>query len=193
MGHVREQCCVHQQSSWITKFLEGLLKSLFAKEALKFPVGLDLGTVSRLSFTASINPCWKAQGWETIAKAFLHTSGSCRTVSNSRHREKMKVPLWSRSFQHPFSQSRRSAHLVAGSQLQQPTTPGEEKIFCQSISLYFFYLCRLKGRCEGKQKLEVVFFQFNQHEQPLLLLFKGGTLTLWNLVRGLLMSKGIGR
>lgn len=42
--------------------LEGLLKSLFAKEALKFPVGLDLGTVSRLFFTASISPCWKVQG-----------------------------------------------------------------------------------------------------------------------------------
>ena len=75
--------------------LEGLLKSLFAKEALKFPLGLDLGTVSRLSFTASVSPCWKVQGWETIAEAFLLTSGSCRHCEQQQRQgedERWKVP-----------------------------------------------------------------------------------------------------
>lgn len=52
--------------------LEGLPKSLFAKESLKFPVGLDLGTVSRLSFTPSVSPCWNSRSisayiWELQA------------------------------------------------------------------------------------------------------------------------------
>lgn len=45
--------------------LEELLKSLFAKAALNFFVGLDLGT-------ASVSPCWNTQGLETITEVSAH-------------------------------------------------------------------------------------------------------------------------
>lgn len=100
----------------------------------------------------------------------------------------MKGPLLSTSFQPPLSQQGHRAHLVAGSQLLADSTQRGKDHPSVHISL-FCCLCRLKGRCEGRQKLEALLLQLSQHEQPLLLLLEGGTLILWNLVSGLLPSK----
>lgn len=99
----------------------------------------------------------------------------------------MKGLLLSISFQH-HSVSRDTEHiwLLAANYLL--TAPREEKISSVHISL-FCCLCRLKGRCEGRQKLEALLLQLSQHEQPLLLLFEGGTLILWNLESGSLTAQ----
>lgn len=71
----------------------------------------------------------------------------------------MKGPLLSTSFQHPLSQQGYRAHLAAGSQLLADNTQRRKDVLSVHISL-FCCLCRLEGRCQGRQKLEAVLLQF---------------------------------
>lgn len=138
--------------------LEGLVRSLFAN--LNFFVGLNLGT-------ASVSPCWNTQGWETITEVISAHVWDLQVLwatAETGRRWKMKGPLLSTSFQHPLSQQGHGTHLVAtGSQQLADNTQRGKDLLSVHISL-FCYLCWLKGRCEGRQKLEAVLLQLSQHK-----------------------------
>lgn len=129
--------------------LEAWLKSLFAKEALNFFIGLYLGT-------ASVSPCWNTQGWEAITEdisAHIWDMQVLWATPETGRRWKMKGPLLSTSFQHPLKsagiQSTSGCYWQPATCWQHPERKRSSVSPYLSVSLFVLTEGKVWGEAEA--------------------------------------------